>query len=155
MNAEVVRHVELPGAVRGQPHRRHVAAVIAVAQRDDLEVPSPGARHQQRQVVRLRAGIDEITNLEFAGHLCRQGAAKFGNVRVQIDGGGMLQRFVLLAHRFEHVRMTMADADGGDAGEAVEIAPAFFVPDILAFAFHQHQRLFIKMKKRWIEKFFA
>ena len=81
--------------MRGQAHRRHVAAVITIAQGDDIEIAGVGARHQQREIVRLGAGIDEVTNLQVARHFGGQLLGVFGDVRVQINRGGMLQRFVL------------------------------------------------------------
>ena len=41
---------------------------------------------------------------------------------MQIDRGGMLQRFVLSARDIDHVRMAMPDADRHDATKAVEVA---------------------------------
>ena len=155
MHAETVRHVEFPGAVRGQPHRRHVAAVIAIAQRDDIEIAGVSARHEQRQVVRLRAGIDKVAHLQIARHFGRELFGVFGDVRVQINRGGMLQRFVLPARRLDDVRMAMADADGHNAAQAVEIAASLFVKDILPRAFHQHDRLFVIEEDAGIEELAA
>src|SRR4051812_28877195 len=53
MNAEAVRDVEFPSAMRGQPHRRCVAAMVSVAQGDDVVVAGIGAGHEQGQVVSL------------------------------------------------------------------------------------------------------
>jgi hypothetical protein len=41
----------------------------------------------------------------------------------------------------------MADGDGGDAGESVQVTPAVFVPDVLAFAFYDHERLLIEVEQ--------
>ncbi len=53
----------------------------------------------------------------------------------------MLQPADLLAHALDDFRMAMADADGDDAGERVEIPPARLVPHVLHVAFDDHQRL--------------
>ena len=49
----------------------------------------------------------------------------------------------------------MPDADGDDSAEAIEIAAAFFVKNILSLAFHQHHRLFVIEENAGIEKFAA
>jgi len=48
VDAEGVRRVELPGAVRGDAHAGGVATVVGVAQGDDVVVARREARHEQR-----------------------------------------------------------------------------------------------------------
>ena len=74
---------------------------------------------------------------------------------MQINRGGVLQRFVLLVRRGDDVRMAMADADGDDAAEAVEIAFAGFVPDILHLALHDHDRLLVVEKDAGVQELLA
>lgn len=53
----------------------------------------------------------------------------------------MLQLADLLANFFNHIWMAVPDRHGDDAGEAIEIALARFVPKILHLAFDQEQRV--------------
>ena len=62
---------------------------------------------------------------------------------MQIDRGGVLVEFALFGARGNDVRMAVTDANGDDTAEAVEVALALFVPDVLSVAFHDHERLFI------------
>ena len=152
MHAEAVRHIEFPGAMRRQAHAGGVAAVIGVAQRDHVVVAGVSARHEQREIVRLRAGVDEVANLQFARHFRRELLRVLGDVRMQINRGRMLQDFVLLLRRRDHVRMTMADADRHDAAERIEITPPVFVPDILHLALHEHERSFVVEENAGIQE---
>ena len=153
MHAEAVRDIEFPGAMRGQTHRDGVATVVGIAQRDHIVVARVNARHKQRQIVRFRTGIDEITNFQITWHLGRKFARVFGNVRVQINRRRMLQRFVLFLRNIDDVGVTMTDAHGHDSPESIEISAAMLVPDVLHFPFHQHDRLFVIEKNSRIEKF--
>ena len=62
---------------------------------------------------------------------------------MQIDGRDVLQPADLLADLFDDLRMTMADGDGDDAGEAVEVLLAGFVPEVLHLAFDDQQRVLV------------
>ena len=152
MHAEAVRHIELPGAVRCESHARGVAAVVRISKRNDVVVPGVSARHEQREIVRFRAGVDEIADLQFAGHLRCELLRVLGDVRVQIDRGRMLQKFVLLPRCFDHVRMAMADADRHDSAERIKIAASLFVEHILAFPFDDHERPFVVEENSGIQK---
>ena len=74
---------------------------------DGAVVAGVRARHEQRQIGRLRSRVDEVTDLEFArqfrGELLRIGA----DIRVQIERRRMLERCVLLVRSRDHVRMAM------------------------------------------------
>ena len=69
MHAEAVRYVKFPGAMRSEPHGQRISSVIAVTQRNDIVMSGVRARHEQGQIVRLRPGVDEVTNLQIARHL--------------------------------------------------------------------------------------
>ena len=155
MNAEAVRHIEFPRAVRGQPHAGRIAAVVGIAQRDHVVIAGVSARHQQREIVGFGAGVDEVADFQIARHFRGELLGVFGDVRVQINRGGMLQHFVLLVGSVDHVRMAMTDADGDDAAETVEITPAIFIPDILPLAFHDHDRLFVIEEDAGIQELLA
>src|ERR1700730_961416 len=74
---------------------------------------------------------------------------------MQINRRRMLQRFVLLPRRFDHVGMTMADADRYDSAERIEISLSRFVPQILHPPFHRHDRLFVVEKDARVEELLA
>ena len=152
MHAETVRHVEFPGWVLCAVSHAGIATVISVAQRDDVVVAGVGARHEQGEIVGFRAGVDEIADLEIARHFRRELLSELGDVRVQVNGGGMLQHFVLLVRGGDHVRMAMADADRHDAAEAIEVALAGVVPDILHLALHDHDRLLVIEKNTGVQE---
>ncbi len=67
----------------------------------------------------------------------------------------MLERGVLGVGSGEDVRVAVADADGHNAAEAVEVAFAGGVPDILYFALHDHDRLLITEEQAGVEELFA
>ena len=155
MHAETVGHIELPRAMGRQAHAGGVAAVIGVAQRDDIVIAGVGAGHQQRQIVGLGTRIDEIADLELARHLRGQLLRILGDVGVQVDRGRVLEGFILAARGFDDVRVAMPDADRHDAAQAIQVAPAGFVPHILHGAFDQHDRLFVIQKNAGVEELFA
>ena len=129
--------------------------MVGVAQRDHVVVAGVGARHEHGEVVRFRAGVDEVADLELARHLRGELLGVLGDVRVQIDRGGMLEELVLLPRRFDDVGMTMPDADGDDAAEGVEVTPAALVPDVLHFAFHEGERLFVVEEDARVQELLA
>ena len=153
MNAETVRHIELPGAVSRHGQSGGIAAVIGVAQRDDVVIARVSPRHEQREVVGLRPGIDEIADLQIARHLRRQLRAYSLDVGMQINRRRVLERFVLPPRGLDDVRMAMSDADRDDAAESIEIALARLIPDILHPALDEHERLLVVEKNSGIEKF--
>ena len=132
--------------MRRQPHRRRAAAMVSVAQRNHLVVAGVSARHQQREIVRFRTGVHEVANLQVTRHFRRELLRILGDVRMQINRRGMLERFVLLARRLDHVRMTMPDAHRHDSAERIEISAAMLVPQILHLPFHEHDRFFVVEK---------
>src|SRR6185436_16199797 len=67
----------------------------------------------------------------------------------------MLKGFVLFAGRFDDMGVAMADADGDDAAEAVQVTSARVVPYVLHFAFDEHQRLFVVEEDAWVDELLA
>ncbi len=129
--------------------------MIRVAQRDYVVVAGVSARHQQREIVRFRAGVHEVTDLEIARHFRGQLLRVLSDVRMQINRGRMLQRLVLLSHNIDNVRVTMSHVDSHDSAERVEISAAVLVPQVLHFSFHEHHRLFVVEKNSRIQELFA
>src|SRR5262249_8509564 len=113
------------------------------------------ARHQEREVVRFRSGIGEITNLQVARHFRRQLFCVLRDIRLQINGGRMLERFVLAVRGRNHVGMTMPDTDGDDSAESVEISPAALVPNVLHFSLYKHERFLVVEKNSRVQEFLA
>ena len=129
--------------------------MIGIAQRDDVLVAGVGPGHEHGDVVGLGARIDEVADFEVARHFSGQGAPELGDIGVKVNGGGVLEGFVLLVRRCQDVRVAVADRDSGDAGERVEVAPALVVSDVLAFAFHDHERLLVEMEQRGVQELLA
>ena len=152
VHTKAVWNIELPGAVRRKSHACSVTAVIRISKRNDIVVPGVSARHQQREIVGFRARIDEIADLQIAGHLRSELLRVLGDVRVQIDRGRMLQKFVLPPRCLDNIRMTMPDADRHNSAESIKISASVFVEHVLSFALHDHQRSFVVEKKPRIEK---
>src|SRR5262245_22475146 len=71
---------------------------------------------------------------------------------MQIDGGRMLQKFILTPRCFDHVWMAMADADRHNSTERVKIPSTLFVEHILAFPLHDHQRPLVVEENSGIQK---
>ena len=143
VETEAVGHVVFPGAVGGDAHGRLVAAVVGVAQSDDVIVAGVGTRHHEGEVIGLGTGIDEVAHLQIPGHFRREFLRVLRHVGMQVDGGGVLVEFALFVARGNDVRMAVTDADGDDAAETVEVALALFVPHVLTVAFHDHERLLV------------
>ena len=74
-------------------------------------------------------------------HVLGQQFAELADRGMQINGRRVLQLADLLADFFHNIRMAMADRDGDDAGEAVEIALALLVPQVLHVPFDDQQRI--------------
>src|SRR5215469_16783991 len=55
----------------------------------------------------------------------------------------MLHRLVLLVCRSDDVGMTMPHADGHNPAEAIQVTSARFVPYVLHFPLHEHDRFFV------------
>ena len=137
--------LELPGPVGGQPHGRLRAAVVAVAQADDVGVAGELARRQDGDLVGLAAGVREVADRQAAplGHVLGQLLAELGDGGMEVDRRRVLEPADLLADLLDDLGMTVADRDGDDPGEGVEVLLAGLVPDVLHVAFDDQQGLAI------------
>ena len=126
--------------------------MVGVAEGDHVEIPRISAGHQEREVVRLGAGVDKIADIEIAGEPGRQGSGVEGDVRVQVDRGRVLEGFVLAVRGGHDMRVTMPDAHGDDPAKTIEIPAAFFVEEVLSTAGHDHQRLPVIMVNRRVHE---
>ena len=64
----------------------------------------------------------------------------------------MLQYLVLPIGSIDNVRMTVANTNGHDPAERIQIPFTALVPNVLHLPFHQHERLFVVEKNSWIQK---
>src|SRR5579871_1792173 len=67
----------------------------------------------------------------------------------------MLIDFVLLVRSRDDVGMAVADTDGDDAADAVEVAFAGFVPDVLHGALDEHEGRLVVEKDAGVYELFA
>ena len=129
--------------------------MIPIAHREDIVIAGVGAGHQLRQIVGFGARVNKIADLEVARHFRGELLREFGDVRVEVDRGRVLEGFILAARGFDDVRVTMADANSNDAAQAIQVTLARFVPDVLQAAFDQHDRLLVIEKDARIQKLLA
>jgi hypothetical protein len=104
-------------------------------------------RHHDGELVRLRAGVGEEHNLEVAGHLGGERLGEVGDGVVEVEHGGVLQAAGLRGDRADDVRVAVAAAHGGDAGERVQVAPPALVEQVLHLTLHDVQLHETKTKK--------
>ena len=152
VHAERVRHVELPGVVAREAHRLHTAAVVAVAEGDDVEIAGVGPGHEDGEVVGLGARVREVAHLQVAGHPGREVAGIFRDAGVEVDRGRVLEDFVLPVDGGHDLRMAVAHAHRHDPAEAVEIAAARLVVEILHVPLDDHQGLLVVGEDRGVHE---
>jgi len=63
------------------------------------------------------------------GHFLGELLCVLGDVRLKVDGSGMLHRLVLLVGRGNDMRMTMPHADGDNSTQAIQITLSLVVPE--------------------------
>ena len=140
----------LPGVKCCQGAGRCAAAVVGVADADDVGVTGVQPGHLDRQIVRLAAAVDEIDAVELGRQLGQQGLGEARHVRMQERRRAVGQERHLLLNRRDDLRVRVAAGDGADAREQIEVAPAAVVPDVLALAFDQHYGFAVQGKERRI-----
>ncbi len=149
MDSDGVGDIEFPGGVGGEGHGAGGAAVVGVAEGDHVKVAGVSAGHEGGEVVGFAAGVDEIDDGEVAGF--RESPDKFfsefGDGGMEVDGGGVLEGPILLFDGGNDLRVAMADADSDDASEAVEIAFAGFIVEVLHMPLDEHDGIFVEGKK--------
>ena len=141
VDAAQERHVVAEAGDAGQGLGAEGGAVIAVAQGQEIDVAGVGTGHQQGQIGRLGAAVGEVHDPVMAGrHGRRQLLGQMGRHRVVEHGGAVLQGLGLLLDRRDHAWVGVADRDAEVHAQEVQVAVAFFVPQILAFAALEDQR---------------
>ncbi len=133
--------------LRGEPHGQRRPAVIGVAQRDDFSRPGVAARGENRGFVRLGAAVGEKRFGQFSAR--RDLRQLLGQRRLRLigeHGGHVLQPVHLRVHLAIHLFIAMADADGDDAAEEIQVLIAVGVPHVLILGVRDHQRLLVVME---------
>mmetsp|Transcript_26074 Transcript_26074/g.83188 ORF Transcript_26074/g.83188 Transcript_26074/m.83188 type:complete len:221 (-) Transcript_26074:8-670(-) len=152
VDPKALRHVVLPRAVGRHAHRVGAHPVVAVAEGDQVVVPRVGPRHHHGHVVRLGAGVDKVNVLEVPGHAGSELLCILADLRVEVDGGRVLQELVLLHHGVHHLWMAVTDANGDDSRERVEVALAGVIEEVLHLALHDCERLLVEVEHSWVEE---
>ena len=135
---------EPPVGLRGEAHGQRRAAVIGVAQRHDFGRSGVAAGGENRGFVGFGAAVGEERFGELAGgrdlgqFLRERGLRLIGE-----DGGYVLQLVDLRVQLLVHLFVAVADADGDDAAEEIQILIAVRVPHVLIFGVRDHQRFFV------------
>ncbi len=118
--------------------------MIGVTQRDNLGRSGIAARGQNRGFVRFRAAVGE----ERFGQLsARRDLRQFlGQRRLRLvgeDRGDVLQPIDLRVHFPVHLFIAMADADGDDAAEEIQVLIAVGIPNVLILGVRDDQRFLV------------
>ena len=142
-----MRDVVFPSVVGGDAHRGGSAAMVRVAQRNDIVVACVGTGQEESEFVSFRARVYEVTDLKFSGHAVGQFFPVLGDARVKINGGGMLEEMVLFVDRGDHLWVAVSDGDSDDTAKSVEIAATLFIEQVLHRPLHEHEWLAVVMKK--------
>jgi hypothetical protein len=121
--------------------------MIPVPHPDHVVVPGERPRHQHGQVVGLAPAVDEIGDVEAGRHLAGQPLRHEREVRMQVDGRGVLDGVELRLDPLDELRVRVAAGHRHDPREHVQIAPSRLVVEVLHEAFHDHQGLAIVQER--------
>ena len=144
---QIGRQIVTPRGMRRQSHGVGTHAVIRVAQSQNVVIAGVNARHHHGHVVGLRSGIDEVAHFKVARHGGRQPASVFVDLRVEIDGGRVPKTIDLRVQSGVDFGMTMADANGDDAAEEIQVTLSGRVPKPLHGSTMNVQRTRIIMRQ--------
>ena len=140
-------------ACAGDALRESGRAGIGVAQRDDVVTWAGHAREQDRGFVRFGAGAGEEALLQFSGR-------DLGELFGERDDGfvgekrrGVLELVDLRLDLRSDLGIAVADADGDDAAEEIEVFVALDVPEILHRGVVGDERMLVIIRDRRPEIF--
>ncbi len=145
---------DFPRRMTGDCESHGGAAVIGVAESDDVTRTGVAAGEHNGGFVGFGAAVTKERLLQVAwsdgGDFLGEGDLGFG----EEDGGDVLE-FIELGMDFGvDFRVAMANADGENAAEEIEILVAVGIPDELVFGAFDDERLFEIVKDRGEEEFF-
>src|SRR5688572_20716380 len=116
---------------------------VAVTQHDDLIVTGCELCSKNGCIISFGSAVREKRFLQIARcDLCEL-LCKFALRPVCIQRGRVRDRVYLVDPRLVHTRFSMPDTHGQHASETIEVLVALVVPNILAFATYQSERLLI------------
>ncbi len=135
------RAAQPPGAHPGQRHAERRPAMVGVAQGDDLARPGGAASRQNGHLVGFGAAVGEERLRQAAirgerGDLGGQGRLRLGGE----DCRDVAQPVHLLVDRAVDTVVGMADANGDNAAEEVQVLIPVGVPDVLVLGAYEDQR---------------
>ncbi len=138
-----------PRSDSGHGHGHGRAAVVGVPERDDLARPGVTAGGEDCGFVGFGAavgeeGLGQLSARGDSGQLLRQRRLRL----ISEDRGDVLHGLQLLHDLPGYGRVGMADADGHDAAEEIQILVAVGIPDELVPGARQHQGSLVVVKHR-------
>ena len=150
-DAQIGGQIVSPRGVGGQTHRVRTHAVISVAQGQNVVISSVDSRHHHGHIVGFGTRIDEIADFEIARQSGGEPSGVLVDLRIEINGGRVPKAVDLGVQSGVDFRVTMADADGDDAAEKVQISFAARVPEPLHGTPMDVQRARVVVSERWTE----
>ena len=120
-----------PGVHAGESAGERRASAVAMPQRHYFKVPGVHARHLDRGFVGLGAAVGEVRFLQRARRDLRQLLRQVDHRLIGKAGRNVLHAIDLRLGSRDHARIAVADADGDDAAEKVEILFALHIPHVL------------------------
>lgn len=136
-------YVEPPRGLRRDAHHVGAHAVVAVAERDEVELLRVQAGEQHGQVVGFRAAVDEVHDLEIPWHFISEPLRVLVDLRVHVDVGGVPEGVHLRCGRRSHFRVAVSHTNCDDAAEEVEVASPRLVKQPLHVALVDEQGLLV------------
>ena len=131
------------------------AAGVGVAECDDVVAAGGHAGEQDGGLVGFAAGVGEETLLQVTGSDVGDFFGECDDVFVGVEGGGVLESMHLSSDFIGNLWIAVADGDGEDAAEKVEVFVSLDVIDILHFAPVGYERLLKVVGDRGPEIFFV
>src|SRR5258707_817208 len=123
-------------------------AGICVTQGHYVVAAGGHTRDQNRCLVRFRSGAGKKTLLQISGRNLCDFLSQSHDVFVRIKRGGVLQAIHLGIDLAGHLGIAVADGNGQDSAEEIQILAAFQIPEILHLTAIGYQRTLIVIRNR-------